>query len=458
MKEVILEKNGSLEDFNKLFEAMNEKGRFILGVSKESKNKASRYSYIGENAEFYLKLDGEKLSILNSDFSFNSYSNLDFFELCRKKLRYKLKDSKFDFSGGFIGYISYDMAKVYEKNLFSENEDIIKTPKAFLGFYKNFIVYDNETNVISLVYIANDSEDEMQIKKQLEKYYMNLSGKKIAKINQENNELIKFKSNYTKKEFCDLVHKAKKYIEEGDIFQVVLSQQIEANTNKKAFDIYKQLMKINLSPYMYCLNFNGFDVVGSSPEILVSLKNRKCVTNPIAGTIKRNEVKDKDLIEILRNDKKEIAEHMMLLDLGRNDLGKVSKIGSVKIDEFMKGEIFSHVIHLCSKVSSILNDDLDSIDLLKAILPAGTVSGAPKYRAMQIIEEMENRKRGIYAGAIGYFSLNGNMDMAIAIRTIILKNKKAYLQAGAGVVFDSVAEKEYEESLNKVKVLMEAIR
>lgn len=458
MKEVILEKKGSLLDFNKLYKAMNQRGRFILGISKGATNKAARYSYIAEKAEFYLKFDEEKISILNSDFSFNSYSSLDFFELCRRSLMDELKDTKFCFSGGFVGYIGYDVAKLYEKNLFSKNKDIIKTPKAFLGFYKNFIAYDNETNTISLVYIANDDEDEVKIKKYLENYYLRLSSENIKIDKLQKIDIVDFKSNYSKEEFCNLVCMAKKYIEEGEVFQVVLSQQIEANTNKKAFDIYEKLMEVNISPYMYCLNFDDFDVVGSSPEILVSLNNRKCTTNPIAGTIKRFTDDDDVLIDILKNDKKEIAEHMMLLDLGRNDLGKVSKIGSVKIDEFIKGEIFSHVIHLCSKVSGVLVDDLDGIDLLKSVMPAGTVSGAPKYRAMQVIEELENRKRGIYSGAVGYFSLNGNMDMAIAIRTIILKENKAFLQAGAGIVFDSIPEKEYEESLNKLKVLMEVIK
>ena len=254
--------------------------------------------------------------------------------------------------------------------------------------------------------------------------------------------------------------KAKEHILAGDIFQVVLSQRMTCITEKSYFEIYRRLREENPSPYMFLIDYDNYQVIGSSPESLVSVKDGKAITNPIAGTRKRGETPEVDsaLEKELMEDKKELAEHVMLVDLGRNDIGKVSKIGSVNVSEFMKIEKFSHVMHITTKVVGDISDDKDGFDALAACLPAGTVSGAPKIRAMEIIEDLENSKRGIYSGAVGYFSYGGDMDMAIAIRTLILKGKTAYLQAGAGIVYDSVPEKEFEEIQNKLMVLKEVLR
>ncbi|MGL5616165.1 MAG: anthranilate synthase component I [Sarcina sp.] len=441
-----------------LFEKLKEEGSFILETAKE-KGRSFRYSYLAEEADFYLKVQGEKIILLNNDFSIKEEIKEDFFKYLSELLKDKVENKEFPFVGGFVGYCSYDLSKSYERKLSSKNEDVIKTPDAFFGYYKKFIVYDHKKEKLFLAKLISNSEEIEEVKKELNVYYYELINREVKKDKEKKkSEKFNFKSNYSKEEFISKVERAKEYINEGEIFQVVLSQQLEKKINLEAIEIYKRLKIVNPSPYMYYLNFKDFEIVGSSPEILVSLDEEEGRTNPIAGTIKRGEKEDKELIEILRGDAKERAEHMMLLDLGRNDLGKVSEFGTVKVEELMKEEIFSHIIHLSSKVVGTLKKQYGAVDLLKAVMPAGTVSGAPKHRAMEIIEELENRRRGIYSGAIGYFSANGNMDMAITIRTIVVKEGKAYIQAGAGIVYDSVPEKEYEETLNKLMALMEVLK
>ena len=268
-----------------------------------------------------------------------------------------------------------------------------------------------------------------------------------------------FKSNFTEEEFCAMVEKAKEYIRNGDIFQVVLSQRLTIKTESDSFDIYRRLRSKNPSPYLFYIDYTDFQIVGSSPESLVSVFGDKVTTNPIAGTRPRgkDEEEDEKLKQELLQDEKEIAEHMMLVDLGRNDIGKVSEFGTVKLDKFKEVDLYSHVMHIVSEVSGKLKKEYDCFEALKSCLPAGTVSGAPKIRAMEIIDELENVRRGMYSGAVGYFSFSGNMDVCIAIRTIVFKNKTAYLQAGAGIVYDSVPEKEYQETLNKAMALKEVI-
>ncbi len=266
-------------------------------------------------------------------------------------------------------------------------------------------------------------------------------------------------SNYKKREFEDLVRKAKDYIKKGDIIQVVLSQRFSVKINRKPFDIYRNLRSINPSPYMFFLKLKDVILVGSSPEILVRCEDAVVRTRPIAGTRPRGktEEEDKKLEKELLNDAKEKAEHIMLVDLGRNDLGRVCKPGSVTIDEFMGVEKYSHVMHLVTEVRGIRRDNYNVYDVLRASFPAGTVSGSPKIRAMEIIDSLENSRRGPYAGCVGYFSFSQNMDTCITIRTIVIKDNSAYVQAGAGIVADSLPEKEYFESVNKAKALLEAI-
>ena len=269
----------------------------------------------------------------------------------------------------------------------------------------------------------------------------------------------KLQFNMTKEKFCSLVEKAKDHIKSGDIFQVVLSQRLKFKTSAEPFDVYRRLRSKKPSPYLFYIDFGDFQAAGSSPESLVTVNGDKVKTNPIAGTRIRGKNPEEDIklkAELLE-DEKEKAEHVMLVDLGRNDIGRISEFGTVKLDRFMEVDFYSHVMHIVSMVSGKLKKPLTCFDALSSCLPVGTVSGAPKIRAMEIIDELEETKRGIYAGAVGYFSYNGNMDTCIAIRTILFKDGYAYVQAGAGIVCDSVPESEYMETLNKAMAMKEVI-
>jgi anthranilate synthase component 1 len=268
-----------------------------------------------------------------------------------------------------------------------------------------------------------------------------------------------FESNFKKEEYLEAVNKIKNYIKEGDVFQVVLAQDFYSKFDLNPFDLYRAIRKLNPSPYMYFLDLEECQVVGSSPEILVRLENDKLTLRPIAGTRKRGKdpEEDKQNEDDLLNDPKELAEHLMLIDLGRNDVGRVSEIGSVKVTDKMVIEKYSHVMHIVSNVVGTLSKDLDYLDALKASLPAGTLSGAPKIRAMEIINELEPSSRGIYGGAIGYISWNGNVDTAIAIRTAVIKDKMIHVGAGAGIVADSIPENEWLECIQKSKAFVDAL-
>ena len=267
------------------------------------------------------------------------------------------------------------------------------------------------------------------------------------------------KSNISKSKFKEIVLKAKKYIKKGDIFQVVLSQRFETKLNKSPLEIYKKLRINNPSPFMFFFNFEDFQIIGSSPEILVRLRNNKITIRPIAGTRPRGLTSKKDMFykRQLLNDKKELSEHLMLLDLGRNDVGKVSKIKTVKVTEQFRIEKYSHVMHIVSNVEGQFDNKNSLLDTMLAGFPAGTVTGAPKIRAMEIIDELEKSKRKMYAGSIGYFSANKNFDTCIALRTALIKNNKFYIQSGAGIVADSIPEKEYLETVNKAKALISSL-
>lgn len=277
---------------------------------------------------------------------------------------------------------------------------------------------------------------------------------KEKEVNLEN-----WNSNFKKEDFEKVVLKAKDYIKEGDIIQVVLSQRFSKKIKTDPLNIYRAIRVINPSPYLFYLDFKDLKIIGSSPEILVTVKDKKILTKPIAGTRPRGKTLEEDLKlkEDLLSDEKERAEHLMLVDLARNDVGKVAVKGSVKVDRFMYIENYSHVMHIVSDVSGILREDLHPLDVLKSVFPVGTVSGAPKVRAMQIIEELEPEKRGVYSGAVGYISFDGNLDTAIAIRTAVVVNDTVYIQAGAGIVADSVPEKEWLETVNKAKAMMKAV-
>ena len=364
------------------------------------------------------------------------------------------------------GYFSYDSIRYIEK-IPNNCSDDLKLPDVRLLRPRTLVVHDNLKKEI--FYICNIFNDEKilnykkkydEIKSDLLRMEIQSSVKSISKkINSKTKNLI-IRSNTSKNKFLSMVNKAKEYIKLGDIFQVVLSQRFEAKLTKKPLDIYKKLRVTNPSPFMFFFNFSDFQIIGASPEILVRLRDNKITVRPIAGTRPRGKTKKEDKFyeKDLLKDKKELSEHLMLLDLGRNDAGKVSQINSVKVTESFIIERYSHVMHIVSNVIGKYNKKFSKFKSFLAGFPAGTVSGAPKIRAMEIIDELESSKRKVYAGGIGYFSANGEFDTCIALRTAVAKKDKFYVQAGAGIVADSKPIKEYEETVNKAKALINALK
>ncbi len=362
------------------------------------------------------------------------------------------------------GYFSYDVIRYIEK-IPNNTKNDLKIPDARILRPRNIIIHDNfDKKLYFIVNIFNDEKINnfdkklLKITKQIEEMVF-LSNYNSTVANKNRVKLSKIKSNISKNRFLKNVKKAKKYIKIGDIFQVVLSQRFECKLNKKPIEIYKKLRKTNPSPFMYFFNFNDFQIIGASPEILVRLRDNKITIRPIAGTRPRgkNKKQDKFYERDLLKDKKELSEHLMLLDLGRNDAGKVSKINSVNVTESFKIERYSHVMHIVSNVEGTFNNEYSKFDTLLSGFPAGTVSGAPKIRAMEIIDELENTRRKVYAGGIGYFSANGDFDTCIALRTAVSKKNKFYVQSGAGIVADSNPINEFNETVNKAKALIKAL-
>jgi anthranilate synthase component I len=365
-----------------------------------------------------------------------------------------------------VGYFSYDIIRYIEK-IPNKCFDDLKIPDIRLIRPKTIIIYDNILK--ELYFIINCFADEKI--SNYKKYYFEqlqyISTLKKLTLTEESKELIKkksnlqikVKSNISKKKFKKIVLRAKKYIKKGDIFQVVLSQRFETKLTKPPLEIYKKLRINNPSPFMFFFNFEDFQIIGSSPEILVRLKDNKITIRPIAGTRPRgsNPKQDMKYKKQLLNDKKELSEHLMLLDLGRNDVGKVSKVNTIKVTEKFEIEKYSHVMHIVSNVEGKFDKKHSLLDTMLAGFPAGTVTGAPKIRAMEIIDELEKSKRKMYAGSIGYFSADKNFDTCIALRTALIKNKKFYIQSGAGIVADSNPEKEYLETVNKAKALISSL-
>ena len=361
----------------------------------------------------------------------------------------------FSFFGGAIGYFGYEIAYHFEK-IGQVTNDPYDMPDVHVYFYEQFIVYDHLLERVHIVVLDlfNEGKTEELLTNTVEALMAQLQV--VNELAFEKQE-IDFKPIRTKEQFVEMVEVAKEHILCGDIFQVVLSQTFEADFSGDAFQLYRTLRSSNPSPYMYYMDFESYQIVGTSPESLVKVRGNQVITNPIAGTKKRGATPqlDDEIAQHLLNDEKELAEHKMLVDLGRNDIGRVSEVGTVKVSKYMTIEKYKHVMHIVSEVTGELRKDAHIVDVLCSTLPAGTVSGAPKIRAMQIIHELENRKRGVYAGAVGYLSTTGEMDLALAIRTMLIKDQKAYVQAGAGVVYDSIAESEFEETLNKAKALLE---
>ncbi|MBN2374299.1 anthranilate synthase component I [bacterium] len=377
------------------------------------------------------------------------------------------------FIGGAVGYINYDMVR-YAESIPEKTPDLLKLPECLFFITDTLLIFDHMTNrikVLSHAYL--DDEKGASGKKAIDRAYENAVIRIEKIIDDLKNPLpclshletpvsgpLPLKSNFEPDAFMSAVNRTKEYITAGDIIQAVISQRFSVTINCDPFDIYRALRLINPSPYMFYLKHNGLQIIGSSPELMVRVEDGQVEERPIAGTRKRGATQEEDrrLAEELLADPKERAEHIMLVDLARNDIGRVCEYGSVSCPELMTIERYSHVMHIVSQVTGRLRKDKDPYDCLIACFPAGTVSGAPKVRAMEIIEETEPSRRGPYAGAVGYFSFSGNMDTCITIRTIVVKDGQAHVQAGAGIVADSDPEKEYQETLNKAGALMDAIR
>lgn len=442
-----------------------ERDCFLLESIGQSQVTA-RYSFIGRNPFITFTGRGNEITVKDYTGKSETYTGKPMEEL--EKIIERFKAPKLDgvpsFNGGAVGFFAYDIIRQYE-NLPNIPEDELKIPDMHFLLTDEIIAF-NHTNqkIVIIVNIHAEGNIENQYKKatlrlmDIHQEMADLS--KLAKKSPRNyRDSIEVKSNVTKEQFCKNVEKAKQYIKDGDIFQVVLSQRFTVSTSQDPFNVYRALRLINPSPYMYYLNFGEYQIVGASPEMLVRVENGTVQTGPIAGTRWRGKTLEEDLAleQDLLNDEKEIAEHTMLVDLGRNDIGRVSEFGSVKVTRFKHIERFSHVMHIVSDVEGKLRSDKSCFDALASTLPAGTLSGAPKIRAMEIIDEIENTKRCVYGGAIGYISFNGNFDSCITIRTGVFKDGKAYVQAGGGIVYDSVPEYEYNESVNKAASVLRAI-
>lgn len=419
----------------------------LESIPREKEN--ARFSIVAYNPVFEIKFEDGQLmengKVIESD-------PLDYLSQLTVKSQ---KSQDLPFNGGAIGFVGYDMISLYE-TIGKIPKDTIGTPDMQFFVYESYLIFDHKKEKVVIVednIYSGRSENAQETA--LEKVLADLKTQSDDEFSERDLHQLTFENHLEESEFRDMVTKTKQLIRQGDMFQCVLSQRFSADITGKPLDFYRNLRITNPSNYLYFYDFGDYQIIGASPESLVSVKNRVVTTNPIAGTRPRgrDEQEDRTLAEDLQSDVKETAEHRMLVDLGRNDIGKIAKIGTVKVTKYMEVEFFRYVMHLTSVVKGQLLSELSSMDALKSTLPAGTVSGAPKIRAMNRIYELEKEKRGIYAGAIGYLSATGDMDFAIAIRTMVIKNQKAYVQAGAGIVYDSVPENEYYETINKAKAM-----
>jgi anthranilate synthase component 1 len=444
--------------------------------SVEGGEKWARYSFLGSRPALVIKGSLEELTLIRP-------KRVDRIPVKKDPLE-TLKEIMADyqpvevegvprFFGGAVGYLGYDMIRSIER-LPDFHHDRLDLPVMYLMVTDTLLIFDNMAQtikVVSNVHLTDRGGRGSDAPRRAYREAVDMIEAIIARLRKTNRlpkerrrhsgkrSELKITSNMSPSAFQKMVRRAKEYIRSGDIFQVVLSQRFETDARSASFDIYRALRVINPSPYMYYLQLDGLELVGSSPEVLVRCEDRKIELRPIAGTRPRgrNEEEDQRLERELLSDQKERAEHIMLVDLGRNDVGRVSEVGKVQVEKLMAVERYSHVMHLVSQIEGRLRRDKDIYDVMRASFPAGTVSGAPKIRAMEIIEEAEPTGRGPYAGAVGYFSFSGNMDTCINIRTIVIKGGRAYIQAGAGIVADSDPEREYQETVNKAKAMMAAI-
>ncbi len=435
--------------------------------SSQGGEKWGRYSIIGLPARTVITVRGDQVTVShNGEITeqIETEDPLDFIESFQNRFDVEDADDLPRFYGGLVGYFGYDTVRYVEKRLReSTPPDPLKTPDILLMVSEDVVVFDNvkgRMQLISLVDpdipgIVEDTRERLRQHIQVLEHAVPPLHPSHANQQIEESDFV---SEFGEKSFKDAVERIREYTRAGDVMQVVLAQRMSIPFTSPSINLYRALRSLNPSPYMYFMNLNGFEIVSSSPEILARLDNGKITNRPLAGTRRRGHTDEEDQAfeaELLA-DPKEIAEHLMLIDLGRNDVGRVAQAGSVKVTEQFIIERYSHVMHICSNVEGKLRPNMSAMDLLRATLPVGTLSGAPKVRAMEIIDELEPVKRGIYGGAVGYLAWNGNMDTAIAIRTAVVKDGKLYIEAGGGIVADSVPRLEWKESLNKGRAIFRA--
>ncbi len=446
---------------------LNEKNSFVFESVEKGKIRG-RFTIFGKNPDKIWELNNEKvISIINDKKKKLKIKPYIFLNKLIENFNFVTPKNLPPICSLLSGFFSYDIIR-YIENIPNSCNDDLKLPDVRLMRPRSVIIHDNLKKKIHFIVNCYSDEKINNYKNKFDLIRNDLIN--LKKITSDKNlyikkkiyrkKISKIKSNMSKKYFKSMVLNAKKQIKIGNIFQVVLSQRFQTQLTKSPLEIYKKLRITNPSPFMYFFNFSDFQIIGASPEILVRLRNNKVTVRPIAGTRPRgkNKKMDKFYKKDLLKDKKELAEHLMLLDLGRNDVGKVAKINSVKVTENFKIEKYSHVMHIVSNVEGTFNKKNSKIDTLLSGFPAGTVSGAPKIKAMEIIDSLEKTKRKVYAGGIGYFSANGDFDTCIALRTALAKKNKFYVQAGAGIVADSKPENEYRETVNKAKALINALR
>ena len=421
-----------------------------------------RYTFFGVEPEEIISSKGQSLVITKKDGikDIRKGNPLVLLKEYYNEFEIRKDNEELNFSGGLVGSVGYDFVR-YSEVLPEENPDEIGIETIQLMLMKEFIVVDHVAEKLTAVILESDDEAGKAAaeKKAAKLIETAMQEQKEPEVRLVPDGVITKKSD-TLEEYSRKVNKIKQYIRDGHIFQTVLSQRWTIETGQDGFDLYCELRELNPSPYLYYFNFGDFEVIGSSPEMLVKQQGKRVFTCPIAGTRPRGKTKEEDkrLTEELLADEKERAEHVMLVDLARNDMGRISEFGTVKVTDFMSVKNYSHVMHIVSMVEGRKKGSFHQFDLLASFLPAGTLSGAPKIRAMEIINELENNKRGIYGGAIGYIDFTGNLDTCIAIRTAFKKNGKVFVRSGAGIVADSVPEKEYQECINKAKAVMNAVK
>ena len=420
-----------------------------------------RYTFFGVEPEEIISSKGQSLVITKKDGTedVREGNPLTLLKEYYNEFEIRKDNEELNFSGGLVGSVGYDFVR-YSEVLPEENPDEIGIETVQLMLMKEFIVVDHVAETLTAVILESDDETgkETAVKKAAELIKTAMQEQKESEVRLFPDGVITKKSD-TLEEYSEKVNKIKQYIRDGHIFQIVLSQRWTIATGQDGFDLYCELRELNPSPYLYYFNFGDFEVIGSSPEMLVKQQGNRVFTCPIAGTRPRGKTKEEDdrLHRELLADEKERAEHVMLVDLARNDMGRISEFGTVKVTDFMSVKNYSHVMHIVSMVEGRKKGSFHPFDLLASFLPAGTLSGAPKIRAMEIIEELESVRRGLYGGATGYVDFSGDMDFCITIRTMIKKGKNVYLQAGAGIVADSVPENEYKECCNKVMALAKTL-